>query len=136
MRPSTAELPMVRSAQPHGASPPGQGPDRLRHRSPHRKTQRLRNESGCRGSCHQLSRRADNRSVQLQHPIVTHLTLQSLSSIAFLVLLGVLLATAARKLLERSGMDRRRLHTLRTIVILGIQFVTLIMILLVVFGAP
>jgi small-conductance mechanosensitive channel len=74
--------------------------------------------------------------VQLQHGIVTHLTLQSLSTIAFLVLLGVLLATAARKLLERSGMDRRRLHTLRTIVILGIQFVTLIMILLVVFGAP
>jgi small-conductance mechanosensitive channel len=74
--------------------------------------------------------------VQLQHSIVTHLTLQSLSTIAFLVLLGVLLATAARKLLERSGMDRRRLHTLRTIVILGIQFVTLIMILLVVFGAP
>ena len=74
--------------------------------------------------------------VQLQHGIVTHLTLQSLSTIAFLVLLGVLLATAARMLLERSGMDRRRLHTLRTIVILGIQFVTLIMILLVVFGAP
>jgi small-conductance mechanosensitive channel len=74
--------------------------------------------------------------VQLQHSIVTHLTLQSLSTIAFLVLFGVLLATAARKLLERSGMDRRRLHTLRTIVILGIQFVTLIAVLLVVFGAP
>jgi small-conductance mechanosensitive channel len=74
--------------------------------------------------------------VQLQHSIVTHLALQSLSTIAFLVLLGVLLATAARKLLERSVMDRRRLHTLRTIVILGIQFFTLIMILLVVFGAP
>lgn len=74
--------------------------------------------------------------VELQHGIVTHLTLQSLSTIAFLILLGVLLAIGARKLLERSGMDRRRLHTLRTIVILGIQFVTLIMILLVVFGAP
>ncbi len=33
-------------------------------------------------------------------------------------------------------MDRRRLHTLRTIIILGIQFVTLLLILLVVFGAP
>jgi small-conductance mechanosensitive channel len=74
--------------------------------------------------------------VQLQHDIVTHLTLQSLSTIAFLILFGILLATAVRKLLERSSMDRRRLHTLRTIVILGIQFVTLIMILLVVFGAP
>ncbi len=74
--------------------------------------------------------------VQLQHGIVTHLTLQSLSTIAFLVLLGVLLATGARMLLDRSAMDRRRLHTLRTIVILGIQFVTLLMVLLVVFGAP
>jgi small-conductance mechanosensitive channel len=74
--------------------------------------------------------------VQIQHGIVTHLTLQSLSTIAFLVLLGVLLATGARMLLDRSAMDRRRLHTLRTIAILGIQFVTLLMILLVVFGAP
>lgn len=74
--------------------------------------------------------------VQLQHSIVTHLALQSLSIIAFLVLLGVLLSTGARMLLDRSTMDRRRLHTLRTIAILGIQFVTLIMILLVVFGAP
>jgi len=39
-------------------------------------------------------------------------------------------------LLERSTMDRRRLHTLRTIAILAIQFVTLLLILLVVFGAP
>jgi small-conductance mechanosensitive channel len=74
--------------------------------------------------------------VQLQHSIVTHLALQSLSTICFLILLGVLLATAARMLLERSAMDRRRLHTLRTIAILAIQFVTLILILLVVFGAP
>jgi small-conductance mechanosensitive channel len=74
--------------------------------------------------------------VQLQHSIVAHLALQSLSTICFLILLGVLLATAARKLLERSTMDRRRLHTLRTIAILAIQFVTLLVILLVVFGAP
>jgi small-conductance mechanosensitive channel len=74
--------------------------------------------------------------VQLQHSIVTHLALQSLSTICFLILLGVLLATTARILLERSTMDRRRLHTLRTIAILGIQFVTLLLILLVVFGAP
>jgi len=74
--------------------------------------------------------------VQLQHSIVTHLALQSLSTICFLILLGVLLATAARMLLERSTMDHRRLHTLRTIAILAIQFVTLLTILLVVFGAP
>ncbi|WP_353067065.1 mechanosensitive ion channel [Tunturibacter psychrotolerans] len=74
--------------------------------------------------------------VQLQHSIVTHLALQSLSLIAFLVLCGVLLATLGGKLLDRLRMEQRRLHTLRTIVILGIQFVTLMLVLLVVFGAP
>jgi small-conductance mechanosensitive channel len=74
--------------------------------------------------------------VQLQHSIVAHLALQSLSLIAFLILCSVLISTAARSLLERSKMDPRRLHTLRTITILGIQFLTLLFILLVVFGAP
>ena len=74
--------------------------------------------------------------VQLQHSIVTHLALQSFSVIAFLVLCGVLLATLARILLDRSSMDQRRLHTLRTIAGLGIQFVTFLLVLLVIFGAP
>jgi small-conductance mechanosensitive channel len=74
--------------------------------------------------------------VQLQHSIVTHLALQSFSLIAFLVLCGVLLATLARVLLDRSTMEPRRLHTLSTIVGLAIQFVTFILILFVVFGAP
>jgi small-conductance mechanosensitive channel len=74
--------------------------------------------------------------VQLQHSIVGHLALQSLSWIAALVLLSVLLSTGVRTLLDRSHMDRRRLHTLRTIVILGIQIVTLGLVLLFIFGAP
>jgi small-conductance mechanosensitive channel len=74
--------------------------------------------------------------VQLQHSIVTHLALQSFSLIAFLVLCGVLLATIARTLLDRSTMEPRRLHTLTTIVSLAIQFVTFILILFVIFGAP
>ena len=74
--------------------------------------------------------------VQLQHSIVTHLALQSFSLIAFLVLCGVLLATLARTLLDRSTMEPRRLHTLTTIVSLAIQFVTFILILFVIFGAP
>jgi small-conductance mechanosensitive channel len=74
--------------------------------------------------------------VQLQHGIVTHLALQSLAWIAFLALCGALLATAARALLDRSAMDRRRLHTLRTIATLAIQVVTLGLILLVIFGTP
>ena len=74
--------------------------------------------------------------VELQHSIVTHLALQSFSLIAFLVLCGVLLTTLCGKLLDRLRMEQRRLHTLRTIVILGVQFVTLVLVLLVVFGAP
>jgi len=74
--------------------------------------------------------------VQLQHSIVTHLALQSFSLIAFLILCGVMLATLAGKLIDRSRMEQRRLHTLRTIVGLGIQFVTLLLVLLVIFGAP
>ena len=74
--------------------------------------------------------------VQLQHGIVSHLALQSFAWIAFFVLGGVLLTTAVQLLLERSSMDRRRLHTLRTITTLGIQIVTLALVLLVVFGAP
>lgn len=74
--------------------------------------------------------------VKLQHSIVGHLALQSLAWIAFLVLCGVLLSTAASSLLDRATMDRRRLHTLRTIATLGIQLLTLGVILLIIFGVP
>jgi small-conductance mechanosensitive channel len=74
--------------------------------------------------------------VKLQHAIVTHLALQSLAWIAFLILCSVLLTTGARALLDGSTMDRRRLHTLRTIATLAIQTITLLLVLLVVFGAP
>lgn len=79
--------------------------------------------------------------LQLQHGIVRHLLLQSLALIAFLVLVGVLGSAGARALIARAsgsekGMDRRRARTLETIATLGIQLVTLLMVLLVVFGAP
>jgi small-conductance mechanosensitive channel len=74
--------------------------------------------------------------VQVQHAIVTHLALQSFSLIAFLILCGVLLTTLCGKLLDGLRMEQRRLHTLRTIIILGVQFVTFLLVLLVVFGAP
>jgi len=74
--------------------------------------------------------------VQLQHGIVSHLALQSFAWIAFLILCGVLLTTGAQLLLARMTMDRRRLHTLSTITTLGIQIVTLALVLLVIFGAP
>ena len=74
--------------------------------------------------------------VQLQHSILIHLALQSFAWIAFIILCGVLLTTAAQALLARSTTDRRRLHTLRTIATLAIQIVTLALVLLVIFGAP
>ena len=60
---------------------------------------------------------------------------------AALVLAGVLVWWVAMALLDRaaagrSRMDLRSLHTLRTIMSLGIQLMVLLLILLVVFGAP
>jgi small-conductance mechanosensitive channel len=74
--------------------------------------------------------------VQLQHSIVTHLILQSLAWIAFLVLIARLVGMGIEMMLERSVTERRRLHTLRTIAALAVQLVTLLIVLLVVFGAP
>ncbi len=74
--------------------------------------------------------------VKLQHSIVVHLILQSVAAIAFLALCGALIGAGVRKLLERLTVDKRTLHTLQTVSGLGIQFVTLLLILLVVFGAP
>jgi small-conductance mechanosensitive channel len=74
--------------------------------------------------------------VQLQHGIVGHLALQSFAWIFFLVLCGVLLTAGAQYLLSRMSMDRRRLHTLSTITTLGIQIITLGLVLLIIFGAP
>ena len=74
--------------------------------------------------------------VKLQHSIVGHLLLESLSWIVFLILCGVLITAGVQTFLDRSRMDRRRLHTLRTISILGIQLITLGLVLLVIFGPP
>ena len=74
--------------------------------------------------------------VKLQHRIVTHLVLQSLAWVAFLVLIAGLLITGFRSMLQRSIADRRRLRTLETIVTLGIEVVTLLLLLLVIFGPP
>jgi small-conductance mechanosensitive channel len=75
--------------------------------------------------------------VQLQHSIVGHLALESVAWIAFIVLCGALFTTGVRALMNRfTTMDRRRLHTLRTITTLAIQIVTLGLVLLVVFGPP
>jgi small-conductance mechanosensitive channel len=79
--------------------------------------------------------------VQLQHRIVMHMILQSVAGIAGLVLGAVLVWWVVQMLLDRAatgsaGMDKRSVHTLRTIASLLIQLVTLVLILLVVFGVP
>jgi small-conductance mechanosensitive channel len=73
---------------------------------------------------------------KLQHRIVVHLLLQSVAVIAFLVLCGALIRAGVSKLLERLTVDKRSLHTLQTVSSLGIQLVTLVLVLLVVFGTP
>ncbi len=79
--------------------------------------------------------------LELQHRIVVHLILQSLTGIASVVLLGMLIWLGAQALLDRAdsghlGMDKRSVHTLRMITSLAIQLVTLLVVLLIVFGAP
>lgn len=74
--------------------------------------------------------------VRLQHQIIMHLLFQSFALIAFVLLCASLLTLLIRVMLDRSKMEQRSLHTLRTIAHLGIQFVTLVLVLLVIFGTP
>jgi small-conductance mechanosensitive channel len=71
-----------------------------------------------------------------QHQIVLHLILQSIAAISFLLLCSALITLMAGKLLDRLHIDRRTLLTLRTVVTLAIQLVTLLMVILIVFGVP
>lgn len=74
--------------------------------------------------------------VERQHQIVLHLILQSLAFVGFILLCAAILTAVAEHLLNRIKTDRRSLHTLRTITMLAIQAVTLLLVLLAVFGVP
>ena len=78
--------------------------------------------------------------VDLQHRIVMHLILQSVAGLLTIVLGGMLLWWGVQALLDRmerlAGLDSRSLHTLRTVSSLGIELLTLVLVLLAVFGAP
>ncbi|GAC1421865.1 MAG: hypothetical protein NVSMB62_17190 [Acidobacteriaceae bacterium] len=81
------------------------------------------------------------KQVWLQHRILEHLILQSFAWIAAIVLAGMVTWWGVRRLLVRTsqrqtGMDSRTLSTLETVARLGIQLVTLALVLLVIFGAP
>ena len=76
------------------------------------------------------------RQVQLQRRIVVHLMLQSMVWIAGIVLATILIGWGLQRMLDRMSQDRRQRQTLRTILNLGTQLVGLVLVLLVVFGAP
>jgi small-conductance mechanosensitive channel len=77
----------------------------------------------------------------LQHRIVLHLILQSLATICILVIFvlvcdAMLVHFMARAAAQRPAADRRRMQTLRTILQLALQVVSVLVVLLVVFGSP
>ncbi len=74
--------------------------------------------------------------VLLQHRIVLHLLLRSFALIAFILLCLVLLDALVRRLVERPGLDRRHMHTLRIIFRLALRVAAVILILIVIFGLP
>jgi len=74
--------------------------------------------------------------VLLQHRIVMHLIMQSLAVIAFILICVILCTALVRHLMDRPGLDGRRLRTLRTLTELGVQLVGLVLVLLVIFGMP
>jgi small-conductance mechanosensitive channel len=74
--------------------------------------------------------------VQLQHKIMLHLMLQSLTVIATIVLLTILAGWALQAAFDRISGDRRQRQALRIILNLGTQVIGLLLVLLVIFGAP
>jgi small-conductance mechanosensitive channel len=74
--------------------------------------------------------------VQLQHKIMLHLILRSLSLIATIVLLTILAGWGLQAAFDRISRDRRQRQALRIILNLGTQLIGLLLVLLVIFGAP
>lgn len=74
--------------------------------------------------------------VLLQHRIVLHLLMRSFV-LLLCILLGIVLAEAlVYRLVDRPGLDRRHMHTLRIIFKLVIRAIGVVLILLVIFGVP
>ena len=74
--------------------------------------------------------------VELQHKIMLHLMLQSLTMIATIVLLTILAGWALQVTFDRISRDRRQRQTLRIILNLATQVIGLLLVLLVIFGPP
>jgi small-conductance mechanosensitive channel len=74
--------------------------------------------------------------VELQHKIVVHLMLQSLTWIAAILLLTILAGWALQVALDRMSRDQRQRQMLRMVLNLGTQLIGLLLVLLVIFGTP
>jgi small-conductance mechanosensitive channel len=74
--------------------------------------------------------------VELQHKIMLHLMLQSLTMIATIVLLTILAGWGLQVMFDRISHDRRQRQTLRIILNLAMQVIGALLILLVIFGPP
>lgn len=74
--------------------------------------------------------------VELQHKIIIHLMLQSLTSISIIILLTILTGGLLQIALNRISRDPRQKQTLRTVLNLGTQLIGLLAVLLVIFGVP
>jgi small-conductance mechanosensitive channel len=74
--------------------------------------------------------------IAVQHTIVLHLLLQSVATIAFVLLCVVLLNGLVGYWMERPTLDQRRLHTLRRILQVTVQGVGAVTVLVVIFGKP
>lgn len=76
------------------------------------------------------------KQVQLQHKIVLHLMLQSLTLIAVLTLLTILAGWGLEIALNRVVRDSRQKQMMRTVLNVSTQVVGLLLVVLVIFGTP
>lgn len=74
--------------------------------------------------------------VLVQHRIVLHMILQSLTLIVFILICMLIGDQLVRRLMDSPSLDRRQLHTLRSVIELAIQVFGVVLILLVIFGTP
>jgi len=74
--------------------------------------------------------------VASQHRIIQRLVLIQVMWIAVILIIAILLDAAVRRLTQRESLDRRTMHTLRRVLRLAIQFLTVVTVLFVVFGLP
>ena len=76
------------------------------------------------------------KQVELQHKMVLHLMLQSLTLITAILLVTLLTSWGLQAGFDRLSSDPRQRQTLRTVLNLGMQLIGLLLVLLVIFGSP